>query len=132
MIAVIRKTLVLLLVMLQLVAPLVHAHTGSNSFNQGLHIPGLELYRVNQDVPVIQDANADWDVEGFLVVMDAGIKHTPDKFFAMDSQNHSAVLVEQIRLSPLPKADSNFSPQQSPPTSRIFSSAHSPRAPPVQ
>ena len=132
MIAVIRKNLVFLLVMLQLVAPLVHAHIGSNSFNQGLHIPGLELFRINQDVPALQAINADNDAEGLLVVMDAGIKHTSDKFFATDSQSHLAVLVEQIRLAPLPLADNNFSPQQQPPTALNFPSAHSPRAPPAQ
>ena len=66
MIAVIRKNLLFLLVMLQLVAPLVHAHIGSNSFNQGLHIPGLELYRVNQEEPVVQNFNVNNDAEGLL------------------------------------------------------------------
>lgn len=132
MIAVFQKNLVFLLVMLQLVAPLVHAHIGSNSFNQGLHMPGLELYRINHDGPAVQTVNADRDADGLLVVMDAGIIDTPDAFLAKKSQTHSAVLVGQIQVSLIPPTDSNFTPQQPLLTSRIFPSSHSPRAPPAQ
>jgi hypothetical protein len=132
MIAVLRKNLVLLLVMLQLVAPLVHAHIGSNSFSQGLHIPGLEAYRSNHELPVVHNDNADDDAEGLLVVMDAGIKDTPVTFLARDSQSHVLVLVGQIQVSLIPPTDTNFTPQQPLLTPRIFPSAHSPRAPPAQ
>jgi hypothetical protein len=40
----IRLFLVTCLVVLQFIAPLVHAHTSEKILAQGLHIPGLEVY----------------------------------------------------------------------------------------
>ena len=39
-----RKYLVVILVLLQFIAPLVHAHTREHGLSHGLHIPGLEVY----------------------------------------------------------------------------------------
>jgi hypothetical protein len=44
MIFLLRPYLVTLLVLLQLIAPLVHAHTGEQVVSQGIHLPGLERY----------------------------------------------------------------------------------------
>jgi hypothetical protein len=48
-----RKILILLLVLLNAFAPLIHAHTGDNSAGFGLHVPGLESYKA------IYDSNSD-------------------------------------------------------------------------
>jgi hypothetical protein len=132
MLSVIRRSFVIMLAMLQLFAPLVHAHTGSNNFNQGLHIPGLELYRANQDAPVSQNVNVDWDSEGLLVVVDAGIKNPQDML--VESPDHSFALLppDQLRISALPENDSNFSPQRQSFSFRRFPVTHSPRAPPAR
>ena len=132
MIPVIRKHLVLLLAMLQLFAPLVHAHVGNNSFGDGLHIPGLELYRPNQDAPVVHNVNLDCEPEGLLVMVDAGIKQP----YAVDLEtsgdyNPALLPADQLRLSALPYPSHNFSPHQPSVGYRLFSNAHSPRAPPI-
>lgn len=75
------KFLIIMLAMLQFVAPLVHAHSGGQNFSQGLHIPGLETYLDNDMNSAGQFAAinpADWEQEGFLVVVDAGIKKSND------------------------------------------------------
>jgi hypothetical protein len=132
MLPVIRQSFIILLAMLQLFAPLVHAHTGSNNFNQGLHIPGLELYRAIQDASVGQNVNADWDSEGLLVVVDAGIKNPQDKF--VESTTHSFALLppDQLRISAISENDNTTSPQRQSFSFRRLPNTHSPRAPPAQ
>ncbi len=132
MLPVIRQSFIIALAMLQLFAPLVHAHTGNNNFNQGLHVPGLEFYRANQDASVGQNVNADWDSEGLLVVVDAGIKNPQDTF--VESTDHSFALLppDQFQISALPENDSNFSPQHQSFSFRRLPATHSPRAPPAQ
>ena len=46
-----RKFIVIFLVLLQLIAPLVHAHAGEDISNTGLHVPGLEMYSVDRQSP---------------------------------------------------------------------------------
>jgi hypothetical protein len=132
MLPVIRQSFIIVLAMLQLFAPLVHAHTGSNNFNQGLHIPGLELYRANQDASVGQNVNADWDSEGLLVVVDAGIKNPQDKF--VESTDHSFALSppDQLRISALPENDNTIPPQRQSFSFQRLPPIFSPRAPPAQ
>jgi hypothetical protein len=132
MLPVIRQSFLIVLALLQLFAPLVHAHTGSNNFNQGLHIPGLELYRATQDTPVSQSVNVDWDSEGFLVVVDTGIKNPQDIFIENADPCYAMLPFDPLRIPTLPKFDSNFSPQRQPYSFRKPPSTHSPRAPPAQ
>ncbi len=54
-----RKFTVIFLAILQLFAPLVHAHTGEKSSELGLHVPGLEMYGVEHDASVFQAVNYD-------------------------------------------------------------------------
>jgi hypothetical protein len=49
-----RPCLVIFLVLLQCIAPLVHAHTGENFLAQGLHIPGLEIYTQSVSVDALK------------------------------------------------------------------------------
>lgn len=132
MVLVLRKSFIIVLAMLQLFAPLVHAHTGDKNFNQGFHIPGLESYRTNQDAPVIQNVNVAWDSEGLLIVVDAGIKNPQDIF--VERADHSFALLpsHQLQRAVLPESDSNFSPQRQSFSFRRHPSTQSPRAPPAQ
>ena len=131
MLPVIRQSFVIVLALLQLFVPLVHAHTGSNNFNHGFHIPGLELYRVTQDTPVIQSVNDDWDSEGLLVVVDTGIKNPQDNFIENVDPNFVLLPADQLRISALPQSDCNFSPQFQSFSLRRLAVTHSPRAPPA-
>jgi hypothetical protein len=132
MLSVFRKSLVIMLAMLQLFAPLVHAHAGNSSFNQGLHIPGLELYRTNQDTSVSQAVNVNWDSEGLLVVVDAGIKQSPDIFVEHTDHGFALLPSDQLQISALPKTDSNFFPQLKSLSTQRPHSQNLTRAPPAQ
>jgi hypothetical protein len=132
MLIVFRKSLVFILVMLQLFAPLVHAHSGSKDFNKGLHIPGLETFYINHDAAVVQKVNLDQDAEGLLVVVDAGIKNPHDTIAETEKVEFGFLPSSQILVSSLPFSDSNFSPQT---LSFVFQKTHSTprsRAPPAQ
>jgi hypothetical protein len=131
MLLVIRQSFIIVLAMLQLFAPLVHAHTGNNSFNQGLHIPGLELYRTTQDSPAIKNVNADWETEGLLVVVDAGINNPHDMFIESVDIGFALLPSGQLQVSALPDSDSNFSPHTQAAVYRQLPATHSPRAPPA-
>jgi hypothetical protein len=132
MLSALNKSLILVLAMLQLFAPLVHAHTGNNGFNQGIHIPGLESFHQNHDALVSQNVNLDKDSDGLLVMVDMGIKN-PLAMIVEGADNSFTVLPpDQLRINPLPKSDSNFSPQTKALASRRLSPSQSPRAPPAQ
>lgn len=132
MLPVIRKSSIILLAILQLFAPLVHAHAGQNSFNEGLHVPGLELYLPNQDAPVFQDVNADWGSEGMLVVVDTGIKNPQDIIVEIENVDFALPPSDQSRVNALPKNDSSKTPQPQSFSFRRKLSTLSPRAPPAQ
>ncbi len=132
MLTVSRKSLILVLALLQLCAPLVHAHTNENSPNHGLHIPGLELYGINQHAPVMQNVNVDWDAEGLLITVDAGIKNLQD--ISVEKPGHSFAMLpsHQLQVCALPENDGNFSPQRQSFSFQRYLSTLSPRAPPAQ
>jgi hypothetical protein len=127
-----RKTLILVLAMLQFFAPLLHAHTGDKNFNQGLHLPGLESYLALQDAPVLKNVNVEWDAEGLLVMVDTGIKSTQDISVASIDNDFALLPSNQLQVSSLPETDNNFSPQHQSFSFRRLPSLFSPRAPPAQ
>lgn len=126
-----RNFLLIILAMLQLVAPLVHAHTGNFKFNEGLHIPGFETYSTIQDAAVIKKVNLDNGAEGLLVVVDTGIKNPLDTSVETKDIEYATPPNAQLLVSLLPSADSNFSPHKHSSSYRIQSSPTSPRAPPA-
>ncbi len=135
MVCIFRKNLILLLAMLQLFAPLVHAHTGGHKSNQGLHIPGLEPYLiVNQHAPANQNVNlnkADWDAEGILIAVDTGIKKPHDGIIVSQDSGFTLTPYNPLQISLLINNVSNFSPH---PRVAFHKQLHSPlsaRAPPT-
>lgn len=132
---VLRKYLIAFLAMLQLFAPLVHAHTGSHKSSQGFHIPGLESYLTdNQHASVSQNVNmnpADWDAEGMLIVVDAGIKNPHDGITVSQDSGFTLIPYNPLQISVLINNLSNFSPH---PFIAFYGQLHSPlspRAPPA-
>jgi hypothetical protein len=86
-----RKFLVIFLAVLQLFAPLVHAHTGNKTSDLGLHVPGLEILGVDHETLMSEAVSHDSSsgrigsrpiatlppsraVAGILVGVDAGMK----------------------------------------------------------
>ena len=127
-----RKFLVIFLAMLQLFAPLVHAHTGNKTSDLGLHVPGLEMYGVDHEALMSQAISHDFSSAGTVVGVDAGIK---DKLVVVVSDlDHSHYLRQQAPLfnAAIFPFDINFSPQSQHVVCRLLIPSLSPRAPPVQ
>ncbi|MGZ8223317.1 MAG: hypothetical protein ACXWT0_16880 [Methylobacter sp.] len=140
-----RKFTVIFLAILQLIAPLVHAHVGekvglsSNSGSGTLHVPGLERYSVDRDAPLFQAealhcnvATHDFSSDGMLIGIDAGIKDRQiDAGIDLDHSYylHPEALLFNASLSPF---DINFSPQSQLLVRQLLIPSLSPRAPPAQ
>jgi hypothetical protein len=138
-----RKFTVIFLAILQLFAPLVHAHAGENVPDLGLHVPGLEMYDVEHDTPVSQEASYDGrigsrsiaalpEVEGIIVGVDAGLKD--NQVNAPSDLDNSHYLHQQAPVfnAVISPFDINFSPQPTQFVSRLSLPSLSPRAPPAQ
>lgn len=127
-----RKFLVIFLAMLQLIAPLVHAHASQKTSIAGLHVPGLEGYAADHVALMSEAASYYASAEGIIVGIDAGIKQHQDKPLA--DPDHSYYLPQQavVFKTAISPFDCNFSPQSPPFVAQLFSPSHSPRAPPVR
>ena len=107
-----KKILVIVLALLQLVAPLVHAHASDDFPGNGLHIPGLELYSATQDLQEIQTQLRASTNECLIITINAGIHYEPADFsndqpqheacflYQDESPNHQVLLSHQINFSP--------------------------------
>lgn len=140
-----RKFTVIFLAILQLIAPLVHAHVGEktgllpNSGLGTLHVPGLEKYSVDRDASMSR-AEAlycsasmhDFSADGMLIGIDAGIKdRQPNAKVNLDHSHylHQQAAIFKTAISPF---DTNFSPPSQQLVCRLFIPSLSPRAPPAQ
>lgn len=121
-----KKALVIFLVVLQTIAPLVHAHPVVEGLTGGLHVPGLEQFNAAND----DDALALFD--SVVIDLDQGIENgrtaVPDfgqyivSFIAFELPKPSELLSFEVAFSPPPKLLAG----------RPASSPQAPRAPPVR
>jgi hypothetical protein len=132
MFSALRKFLVIFLAILQLIAPLVHAHAGEKAPDWGLHVPGLEMYGVKNDALVSTAVNYDLSTDGIIVGVDAGMKD--NQINAVADLDDSPYLHQQAATvkSAISPFDANFSPQAAQFVSRLLIPSLSPRAPPAQ
>lgn len=125
-----QKLLIILLVLLQFTAPLVHAHTGSDIAELGVHVPGLESLSVGADLDKISSDHIDIYHETSLVGISAAIQQkspitvAPASLY-IDLPNGSYCVSLDISLL-------NFSPPETPPVPDLLVSPHFARAPPRQ
>lgn len=134
MFSLLRTPIIVFLVLLQLFAPLVHAHTGEQIFTTGLHVPGLEAYvdapSVKQTTAILRATSQQTNAEGILVDINTGLK-----------AKHSTVLDDTdapLYIAPdtlaitatLSEYDCNFSPQPQQAVTHVFAIAPPARAPP--
>lgn len=144
-----RKFTVIFLAILQLFAPLVHAHAGEKVSGLGLHVPGLEKYGAAHDASVFHAVSYDSSsgrigsrpiatlppslaVEGIIVGIDAGMKN---KQVNTASDLASGLYLHQqspVFNTAISSFDINFSPQTQLFVCRLFIPSLSPRAPPAQ
>ncbi|MCX7069194.1 MAG: hypothetical protein NTW85_16095 [Methylococcales bacterium] len=143
-----RLFIIACLVVLQFIAPLVHAHTSEKILSQGLHIPGLEVYdrlTPQEAVDSMQAVNVSsckavlfcGDIDGQVVGVDAGFSRniaTPThKLHKIIADLHSDFLPASTIVF-----ETGFSTFFIPPLThteplfgRLAYFPHSPRAPPA-
>lgn len=132
MFSTLRKFLVIFLAILQLIAPLVHAHAGEKVSDLGLHVPGLEMYSVEHDVLVSQAVSYDFSSDGIIVGVDAGMKDRQINAVSdLDNSHylHQQAPVFNTAISPFDTVTPSQSEQF---VCRLFIPSLSPRAPPAQ
>lgn len=74
MVAFLRQFLVVLLVLLQSAAPLVHAHTGGNFSQRGLHLHEFETLRLAADNMFLASVDHAVDAESCIVNVGSAIE----------------------------------------------------------
>jgi hypothetical protein len=128
MVAFFRQFLVVLLVLLQFAAPLVHAHVDESSLGHGLHLHEFEGLHFKADTMVMARLTVHDAAQSAIVEVGSAIKIQPPANDIADYALFSEftfwptqLLVEKI----------NFSPHQHPPVSEPFLSQNLSRAPPV-
>jgi hypothetical protein len=129
MVALLRQFLVVLLVLLQCAAPLVHAHTGGNAYQSGLHIHEFESFSHVANEVALVAASQDSHADSVIVDIDSAIKHQSTDndsitAFYLHSQISSFAISRQ--------ADTiNFSTQPLAFVPSFFISHNTSRAPPL-
>jgi hypothetical protein len=132
MILTLRRYLLVLLGLLQLVAPLVHAHSGNTFAQFGLHLPTFEVYSATkyQTSPALQSTDYLVNLDNTVVSISTGIQN---------QQNNADDLSPLLYFPPHPffisralsSCEINFSPHQLESSKTFVHSPQSPRAPPV-
>ena len=124
-----QKILVIVLVLLQFAAPLVHAHTGNEITGSGLHVPGLESFSVGSNTNEISSIDRHFGHNSGIVSIGSAIQQ---KHQACIDESSDAVLSQPSFSFHLALLDYyiNFSPQSDQPFPTPFIFQHSTRAPP--
>lgn len=131
MILSVRRHLLVFLALLQLVAPLLHAHSGNDFARFGWHLPDFEIYSVenHQNSLSFQSLDCFISLDDAIVSLSQGIQNrqnnADDLPLLYFSPSHFCLSLALI------SCEVNFSPQ---PLCRIATLVHppqSPRAPPL-
>ena len=72
---ILQRPLIILLVLLQLVAPLVHAHSGHHDSPEGVHLPGLEFVAGHEIDVVFSSPSSHSHFDGEIISVSSGIKY---------------------------------------------------------
>jgi len=73
-----QSCLIALLVLLQMAAPLLHAHSGIDRSPDGLHIPGMERFDTGEESQVRSTAGSElYGQSGIIVGIATGLKDRP-------------------------------------------------------
>lgn len=128
MVAFLRRFLVVLLVLLQYAAPLVHAHASGNNSQRGLHLHEFESLRLVTDGLAMHASDNGAEIENGIIEIGSAIKQHQNidqvaAFFLSDN-TLSFVIARDAEII-------NFSPQTVEPITQPFLWHHSSRAPPA-
>lgn len=127
-----RNALVIFLVLLQLFAPLVHAHVDKHFASDGLHLPGLEFHVLAHARPTLQAVDCDFSANSLMVSVSHGIKDQQlDKAFDTEANDNYFIDLSDIALrTTIVLVEHNFSPHFAQPVCSIDSPPYATRAPP--
>lgn len=107
-----RRFIVILLTLVQCIAPLVHAHASKYGDNkQGFHVPGLERFdsETKPHSVLIDKAQDHASSEGWIVAVDLGHKQNPTNH-PVDSDNDLFLHQQAIAFDPaVSKLNTSFS-----------------------
>ena len=110
MIFTLQRSLIILLVLLQLVAPLVHAHSGQVESSEGIHLPGLEFVTASDEGPFFSTTSSSPAKHyGTLVSVSCGIPHknfsraSVQEFNLVSKDTHHNVQNSRLELICLPE-----------------------------
>ena len=126
-----RKFLVIVLMMLQFIAPLVHAHASEHCLKLGLHVPGLEHYgdaHATTLAQIPQHVCAD----GMIVGVETGLEQNGTTSQADSDSNYFLHQRAFAFAATVFRFDANFSAQPQHLVYRTFITSYPPRAPPAQ
>ena len=125
-----HKSFSVLLVLLQLIAPLVHAHSEAKYAPAGIHLPGLEYVQADHQTSTIK-ANALLCVsEGVIVGIGSGLKQKAMPPFDLVSP-YSETTIKYFDANPN-RFEVGFSPHiNAILTSQLFDPSRSSRSPPI-
>ncbi len=87
-----QKLFISALIILQFLAPLVHAHASSHNGHFGLHLPGLEFALKHEHAYLTQAGLPLPLEEGVLVAVSSGIKQNPVSVFFQQQDQDSGYL----------------------------------------
>lgn len=124
-----RLSVVFVLTLLQLLVPLVHAHVHAPDAPNGLHIPGLELYRHTATPATQLIALPSVSADGLMVMVDSGIK--PSRTLLKLSAGQPNLLLQDYPAWPVALALSLHFPHYPPRANTAPYCLHAPRAPPL-
>ena len=109
MIFTLQRSLIILLVLLQLVAPLVHAHSGQVESFEGIHLPGLEFVTASDNGPFLSTTSSSPAKHyGTLVSVSSGIQHknfsrtSVQEFYLASKDTHHNTVLSRQELNCLP------------------------------
>lgn len=129
-----KKSLILLLVLLQLIAPLIHAHVHHphHFFKSGIHVPGLETFNISNSISA--NLVSESLIEDSLTIsMASGIQYQSDDLDDRESfSDHFAWYLAIAAALNLSYRQISYSPPiQTVFLSQLFKQANSSRAPPL-
>ncbi|NOT85931.1 MAG: hypothetical protein HOP02_14375 [Methylococcaceae bacterium] len=131
MITVSRNFLVIFLVLLQLFAPLVHAHVDEPFLSNGLHLPGLENPTAALNTPTLHAQQCTFSSNHLVVSIESGVK---DKHLKNHLNNDNGDYIHQAAFvfnAVNVATDSNFSPHVISIAQSSCTPLYAPRAPPL-
>lgn len=131
MLSIPRQFLFIFLALLQLLAPLVHAHTSGSFGRVGLHVPGLEIVNASQLGDTASAVAYSCDAGGLVIGVNAGIRQSLIDSIADTNHYFDLPAPAQIVKPSLLGYEVNFSPHSAVVVYRLSTSLHAPRAPPA-